>query len=265
MKERISILMAIYNCADTLEEAIDSLYNQTYNNFKLILCDDASTDNTYEVAKKYAEKYDNIILLQNENNLKLAASLNKCLEYADTEYIARMDGDDISLPTRLEKEIDFLDSHSEYAVVSCAMIYFDESGDWGQGTPVVTPDKYTFKKGTPHTHAPCMIRTDVIKEVGGYTDIPITLRVEDYHLWYKIYKAGYKGYNLSEPLYKMRDDREATNRRTFRNRYNVFIVKQQALKDFGISNAFFYAAPELLKFFIPNFIMERLRKSKMRQ
>ena len=265
MKPRISILMAIYNCAYTLPEAIDSLYAQTYKDFKLILCDDGSTDNTYKVAKAYAEKYDNIILLKNEKNMKLAASLNHCLEYADTEYVARMDGDDISLPTRFEKQIAFLDKHPEYAVVSTPMIYFDETGDWGWGKANPTPDKYTFRKGAPHTHAPSMTRTKVLKEVNGYTDTSRTVRVEDYFLWYKIYKAGYKGYNLQEHLYKMRDDRNAMARRTFRNRYNAFLIKNEVLKDLGIQNSLFYSLPSLLKGFIPTPLMKLLRKKRMKK
>ncbi|MBR1626436.1 MAG: glycosyltransferase family 2 protein, partial [Bacteroidales bacterium] len=122
---RITVIMGIYNCASTLVEALDSLYAQTYKNFKIVLCDDGSTDETYEVAKNYARNKDNIILIKNDKNLKLAATLNHCLKYADTEYVARMDGDDISLPERFEKEIEFLDSHQEYAIVSCPMIYFD--------------------------------------------------------------------------------------------------------------------------------------------
>src|SRR5690625_1922185 len=155
-KTRISVLKAIYNCADTLPEAIGSLYNQTYKNFKLILCDDGSTDNTYEIAKEYAEKHDNIILLKTEKNIKLAASLNRCLEYADTEYVARMDGDDISLPERFEKQIEFLDNHPGYALVSAPMILFDETGDWGRTYSTDKPTKESFKKGTPHPHAPSM-------------------------------------------------------------------------------------------------------------
>lgn len=145
-KSRITILMAIYNCAPTLAEAIDSLYAQTYQNFKLVLCDDGSTDETYNVAKEYADRYSIIILLKNEKNIKLAASLNRCLEFADTEYIARMDGDDISLPTRFEKEIEFLDNNPEYAVVSSPMIYFDESGDWGEGKAKSKPGLDALKK-----------------------------------------------------------------------------------------------------------------------
>lgn len=265
MKEyRITVLMAIYNCATTLEEAIDSLYAQTYQNFKLVLCDDASTDNTYEIAQRYVAKYDNIILIQNEKNMKLAYSLNRCLEYADTEYVARMDGDDISLPTRFEKQIKFLDVHPEYAVVSCPMIYFDESGDWGFGKFVEKPTIEIFKKGAPHTHAPSMTRTDALKAVDGYTDNKRTIRVEDYYLWYKIYKAGYKGYNLSEHLYKMRDDQNAMGRRTFKNRYNAFLIKNEVLKGLGFKNSWIYSLPSLLKGFVPFFIMKELRKYRMK-
>lgn len=263
MTPRISILMGIYNCADTLPEALNSLYSQTYTDFKLILCDDGSTDKTYSVAKEYAKKYDNIILIRNEKNIKLAATLNHCLKYADTEYVARMDGDDISLPTRFEKQINFLDTYPEYAVVSSAMIHFDESGDWGRGKAHPKPDINTFKIGAPHNHAPSMIRTAVIKEVQGYTDDRWTVRVEDYYLWYKIYKAGYRGYNIQEPLYKMRDDKNAMARRTFRTRYNGFIVKKRVMNDLGISNAFFYALPNLIKAFIPDFIIKRIRQKRM--
>ena len=108
---RISVLIGIYNCASTLVEALDSLYAQTFKDFKVILCEDGSTDNTYDVAEKYAQSHDNIILLRNEGNMGLNYTLNRCLEYADTEYVARMDGDDISLPHRLETEINFLDAH----------------------------------------------------------------------------------------------------------------------------------------------------------
>jgi glycosyltransferase EpsE len=267
MKQDVSItvLMAVYNCASTLEEAIDSLYAQTYKSFKLVLCDDASTDNTFEIAKSYADRYNNIILIRNEQNLKLASSLNRCLEYADTEYVARMDGDDISLPTRFEKQINFLDTHPEYAVVSCPMIYFDETGDWGYGKAIEKPSLDIFKKGTPHTHAPSMTRTEVMKEVEGYTVNKYLVRGQDYYLWYKIYKAGYKGYNLQEYLYKMRDDQNAMARRTFRVRWNGFIVKRKVMKDLGIYNATFYALPNLIKYFIPRFLMRVIRKNRMRK
>ena len=69
--------MGIYNCADTLDEAIESVLNQTYKNWELVMCDDCSTDNTYNIAKRYSDKYDNIVLLKNEKNMRLAYSLNR--------------------------------------------------------------------------------------------------------------------------------------------------------------------------------------------
>ena len=123
---RISVIMGIYNCADTLLEALESLEAQTYKRFKVILCDDGSKDNTLEIVKKWAETHLNYVVIQNEYNMKLSATLNHCLDYADTEYVARMDGDDLSMPFRFEKEINFLDEHPEFAFVSCPMIYFDE-------------------------------------------------------------------------------------------------------------------------------------------
>lgn len=261
MKERISVIMAFYNCEATLAEAIDSLYNQTYQGFKLILCDDASTDGSLKTAEEYARKHENIILIKNEENLKLAASLNLCLEYADTEFVARMDGDDISLPQRFEKQIDFLDNHPEFAVVSSPMIYFDDQGDWGKGKCEPEPDKKSFRFGVPHAHAPAMIRTKVIKEVGGYEVSDKTIRVEDYYLWYRIYKAGYKGYNLSEPLYKMRDNEAASGRRNFKTRINGFNARRDVLKKFEICCPTWYALPSLLKAFVPVRLQMFIRKS----
>ena len=139
--------MGIYNCAPTLVEALDSLYAQTYKDFKIILCEDGSSDNTYEVARQYADSHDNIVLIRNDKNMGLNYTLNRCLELVDTEYVARMDGDDISLPTRFEKEIDFLDKHPEYAFVSTPMIYFDENGIFKEGKAVAEPSIRNFING----------------------------------------------------------------------------------------------------------------------
>lgn len=216
MEIKVSIIMGIFNCVETLPEAIDSLLGQTFKKWELILCDDGSTDNTYSVAEEYALKYPNkIVLIRNSTNMGLNYTLNHCLKYAKGEYIARMDGDDLSLPMRLETEVKFLNEHPEYAIVSTPMIYFDEQGEWGKGTAIEIPQIKDFVFHTPfHCHAPCMIRREAYEAVGGYTVDRRLLRFEDCNLWYKLYAAGYRGYNLQEPLYKMRDDRNAYHRRT---------------------------------------------------
>lgn len=225
---RISIIMGIYNCASTLVEALDSLYNQTYQDFKVILCEDGSTDNTYQLAADYAANHDNIVLLRNDCNMGLNYTLNRCLEVADTEYVARMDGDDLSLPTRFEKEIYFLDEHPEYAIVSTPMIYFDEQGEFARGRGGFEPKKDALVYGPPFCHAPCMVRKEAYDAVNGYTVNPKLLRYEDYNLWMKMFSLGYRGYMLDECLYAMRDDRNAINRRTlkaaFRGIYAHYIA-----------------------------------------
>lgn len=236
MGPKISILMGIYNCASTLPEAIDSLLNQTCTDWELILCDDGSTDDTYAVAEGYRQRYPHKIkLLKNEQNMGLNMTLNNCLAVAQGEYIARMDGDDISLPERLQRELDFLEGHPEYAVVSCSMIYFDQDGDFRTGSSLsAKPEPAQLVHGTIHCHAPCMVRSQVMREVGGYSVDKKLLRVEDWHLWLKIYAAGHRGYNLDQPLYKMRDDRAAIGRRKFRYRLNEAHVSLLAVKTFRL-------------------------------
>ena len=231
MSVRVSIIMGIYNCAETLPEAIDSILLQTFSDWKLIMCDDGSVDDTYAVARSFVERYpEKMILIRNKKNKGLNYTLNRCFECADTEYIARMDGDDISLPERLEKEVKFLDEHNEYDIVSCPMIYFDDHGDFMSGQGNGEPDISSFCKGTPFCHAPCMVRREAYKAVNGYTEAANRLRVEDWDLWIRMYAKGYKGYNLNDLLYKMRDDRNAYNRRKFKYRINEMKVSASAIK-----------------------------------
>lgn len=263
LSPRITVLMAIYNCAPTLVEALDSLMTQTYQRFKVVLCDDCSTDNTYEVAKQYVEKYpDKFILIRNDKNSRLPFSLNRCLGYADTEYVARMDGDDISKPERFAKEIDFLDCHPEYAVVSTAMDYFDENGVFKTGKPIEKPSRKDFIGTTPHAHAPAMMRTDVMKEVGGYTVERWTRRGQDVHLWAKIYSRGYKGFNLKEPLYMMRDDASARKRRTLKE--SIQSVKRSIiiynLLDISIVKNLFSIIRPIIVCSLPSFLYNYLHK-----
>ena len=121
----ISIIMGIYNCENFLRESIDSILNQTYTNWELIMCDDGSSDNTYMIAKEYEKNFpDKILVIKNEKNMGLNYTLNNCLSKAKGKYIARQDGDDISERNRFEKEIEFLESHPQYSIVSCNMFYF---------------------------------------------------------------------------------------------------------------------------------------------
>lgn len=255
--------MGIYNCAPTLQEALDSLYAQTYQDFEIILCDDGSKDNTHQIAYENQQKHPNIVLLKNPHNMGLNQTLNNCLAVAKGEYCARMDGDDVCDPTRFEKQMKFLDEHPELSFCSCPMYMFDKGGKWGRTYNMQFPSKEQVLKYSPcFTHAAVMIKTSVYREVGGYTISDYLLRVEDCHLWFKIYAAGYKGGNLQEPLYGMRDDRDATaRRRIWKQRRNAIYVMYQGYKMFNMPwfsypRLYVRCALEVAKYLMPQKMYE---------
>lgn len=217
---KISVLMGIHNCAPTLREAVSCVQAQTYTDWELIMCDDGSCDDTYEVAQKLASEDTRIIVLKNGENMGLAATLNHCLSIARGEYVARMDGDDICPNDRFEAEINFLEQHPEYSLVSGWMECYDNEGVYGLIQYRETPDFQSFISGPKFCHAASMMRKSVLEQLGGYSTIKETERVEDYDLWVRLYAAGYKGYNLQQVVYSMRDDRNAYRRRKFQYRIN---------------------------------------------
>lgn len=272
-QRKVSVIMGIYNCASTLAEAIDSLLAQTFTDWELIMCDDGSTDDTVAIAKSYVRRFDNILLIHNEHNMGLPATLNHCLEFAESEYIARMDGDDISMPERFEKEVNFLDSNPDYALVSCSMICFDEKGDWGVQGHKEKPQKKDFAYESPFCHAPCMMRRKVLNEIGNYTVREQLKRGQDYFLWHKFYCAGYKGYNLQEPLYKMRDDQDAANRRgtnlplikRVKGRYGRAILQMEIMHDLGLPRYYdLLALRPILVAMLPNSLYNMFHRLKIR-
>lgn len=220
---KISVIMGIYNCANTLPDAIDSIVNQTYTNWELIMCDDCSSDNTYEVAKKYLDKYpDKVILIKNEVNSKLAYTLNHCLEYATGKYIARMDGDDKCLPDRFEKQIKYLQNHLDIQLVGTAMQQFNEKGNLNLVICSEHTDKWTLSKKMPFNHATIMTYKWVYDSLNGYVVAERTNRGQDYDLWFRFFAKGYIGDNIQEPLYLVREDSNAFKRRTFKVRWSTW-------------------------------------------
>lgn len=255
--------MGIYNCESTLTEALDSLYNQTYKDFKIVLCDDGSTDSTFDVAANYAKNHDNIVLIRNEKNRGLNFTLNRCLELADTELIARMDGDDISMPDRFEVEVLFLDQHPEYAVVSTPCTYFDQDGVFREAHGKGEVKKEHFLRRSPVSHAPCMARTEAFKAVGGYTVDDRLLRVEDYHLWFKLFAAGFRLYQMPQSKYLMRDNRDAVRRRNWKNRRNEFYVKHIGYRMIGLPWYYqIYALEPIILYLLPPSLYKYLHKRK---
>ena len=263
-KPMISVLMGVYNCATTVEEAVQSIVAQTVTDWELIICDDGSADNTYEVVQALAQREKRIVLIQNERNMGLAPTLNNCLRVARGKYTARMDGDDICAPDRFEKEMAVLESDPEMAVVSCNMISFDDGGAYGVSIFPKNPTREDFMRQTPFCHAGCMMRREVLQALDGYNVSEDVRRIEDVDLWFRLYKAGYRGCNIQENLYSMRDDRQAIRRRKFKFRINSLRLKYRMYRDFELPVRYLpHVAVPVIKGLLPPFLYSYLRKRKL--
>lgn len=216
----VSVIMGIYNCEGTLVKSIESIINQTYKDWELILCDDGSTDNTYKIAKSFTTKYSNIVLLRNTSNKGLAYSLNRCLDVAKGKYIARMDADDLAMPNRFEKQVNFLNANPKYDVVGSSVILYDEKGDRAVRKAIEYPDKYTLLKTVPFMHPTIMMRREVYDALNGYTVSKRTFRGQDTDLWFRFYEKGFKGYNIQIPLLKYHEGLFDYKKRSFIVRWN---------------------------------------------
>lgn len=264
---KVSVIMATYNCENTLHKAIDSILAQTYEDWEFVICDDKSTDNTYQILLQYQQRYPNkFVVIQNEVNSKLPFSLNHCLQYASGEYIARMDGDDISMPQRLQKQVEYLEQHPECAVIGTSMIRFDENGEYaefGIYEAVKNPNKYTLMSQVPFCHATIMMRKVVYDALEGYTVSKRTERGQDVDLWFRFYALGYSGENLIEPLYKVCEDRAAIKRRKFK--YQIYAT-QTRIRGFRMLNypihRYYLAVTPILSYFVPRKIKLLIRGQK---
>ncbi len=262
-KGKISIIMGIYNCSKTLPEAIDSIIAQTYENWELIMCDDASTDDTYKIAEEYKNKYpEKIILIRNKENSKLAFSLNHCLKYASGEYVARMDGDDRSVPERFEKQVAFLKEHPEVHLVGTAMQRFNENGLHNVDYPPQNVDRYTLRNKIPFNHATILTYKYVYDELGGYTVAKRTVRGQDSDLWFRFFYKNFVGVNMQEPLYLVREDEGAIRRRTIKVRLSTFQTTKMGYKLLGYPKWWIVEkfVVMVIKCLTPYFIVDKYRE-----
>ncbi len=122
----VSVTMPVYNAEKYIKQAIDSILNQTYTNFELVIVNDGSTDRSKEIILSYLDN--RILYIENESNIGIAKTRNKCIQHASGKYIAVLDNDDIALPLRLEKQVEFLESDSSYGLCGCFYEIIDGDG-----------------------------------------------------------------------------------------------------------------------------------------
>jgi len=202
----ISVVMGVYNGASYLHKGIDSILNQTFRDWELIICDDGSTDQTWKELQAYAQKDRRIRILRNETNQGLAYSLNKAIAHAQSNILARQDADDTSEPNRFEVQYAFVKEHPEYAIVGTSWNNIDENGDIWVTHPLEKPVAKNLIWDGGFMHPSWMMRKDRLEKVGFYTVSENTRRDQDYHLVMKLYGAGMKMCNMREVLYNYTND-----------------------------------------------------------
>lgn len=199
-KPLVSVVMCTYNTEKYIAEAIASILNQTYKNLEFIIWDDGSTDGTKAIVESF--KDERIRYFYHENT-GLGMALRMACEKATGKYIARMDSDDVSLPCRLEKEIDFLETNPDYVLVSSAVRYIDEKGlELGRTFPCTKNDllKKSLKESSRIVHPMVMMTSFAYRKAGGYIGIKA---FEDQLFWGRLANHG-KFANLTEVLGKYR-------------------------------------------------------------
>lgn len=202
----ISVIMSVYRePIPWLEEAIESILHQTYSDFEyIIVIDDPSNTEILDCVGKFAAQDIRIRMVPNAVNKGLAKSLNRGLSLAKGTYIARMDGDDISLPERFEKQLAFMEANPGIALCGTQIIRINESG---QAVSMGDyPSDPTLLKRLVHTrsiatHPSYFGRKEVFDELGGYRPFPAA---QDYDFLYRLIDAGHLVSNLPERLFKFR-------------------------------------------------------------
>ena len=202
----ISVLMPVYNAERYLQESIESILNQTYTDFEFIIINDGSTDKSKKIILSYEDP--RVLYIENPVNQGYLFSLNKGIDIAKGKYIARMDADDLSMPGRFEKQINFLESHNDIVLVGSSATIINESNQEKKVTNVLLSSDLIFAQlffENPFFHSSVMGRAGVFREFKYDFNYYLA---EDYYLWSQI-AMKYKLANLSEPLIKYRVHNES--------------------------------------------------------
>ncbi|MHB8171618.1 MAG: glycosyltransferase family 2 protein, partial [Thermincolia bacterium] len=199
----VSVILPVFNGAAYLEEAMESILSQTYEKFEFIIINDGSTDNTASIIKKFN---DSRIRAYHQKNQGLANTLNRAVKLAAGEYLARQDSDDISLPQRFEKQVEFLESHLEYGMVGTWAEIWQENRKTNRTHKHPTDSavlRFDLLFDNPFVHSSVMIRRNVFEKVGFYSAEKVR-QPEDYELWSRVARE-FEVANIPEILHIYRE------------------------------------------------------------
>ena len=260
MKPEISVIMSVYNGETYLAEAVESVINQTFANFELVVINDCSNDSTGDILAELSAKDSRIKVHTNEVNLRLPASLNKAISLCRGKYIARMDAADICLPDRLAKQYKFMEENPDVALSSCRFMTM-KNGVYASGGAGGRCDSDALRAmllvANPILHPGVIAKAEVMKQMRYDESLTCT---EDLELWTRMAMAGLKMQLLPEclMLYRLHDKqitsttlkRQHTEVLKIQDKYYQSLLEKMddSMKDFYISGIYFREQPNIVKF-----------------
>lgn len=250
----VSVIMSVYNGEPFLHKSIDSILDQTFTNFELIIIDDASTDCTPAILDNCNDT--RMVRLTNSQNVGLTRSLNRGLAIAKGDFIARHDADDISYPDRFQHQVAMMLEQPSLAVVGTSYHYIDRHGKILR-TVILEAEDSKIRKLLPHQnlfcHGSVMLRRDVLEKVGGYHEgFPVT---QDYDLWLRLSEHCQLA-NLASPLYQFRFDGETISRK----KANLQLAYDRLARELAIQRRTFGVEDEIPDDVLNTFPVEPIRQ-----
>lgn len=233
-----TILMPVRNAGQTIAQTLESIAAQTLHDYELIVVDDHSSDNALAIVGDYARSDKRIQTVRNPGS-GIVDALNYGLEHARSDFVARMDADDIMLPMRLERQVDYLQQHPETGVIGCQVQLFCADGvaagyrhyqNWLNASLDHAEIQNQMFFESPLAHPSVMFRRAAVLAVGGYREGEFP---EDYDLWFRLNAAGTRFQKLPEVLLRWRDSAARTSRRDSRYSETAFahLRNQYLLRD----------------------------------
>jgi glycosyltransferase involved in cell wall biosynthesis len=225
---KVSVIMSVYNGEKYLQEAVDSILNQTFTDFEFIIINDGSKDKTKEILESYSDPR---IRLFHQKNIGLTKSLNRGLKHATGEYIARMDADDISMKNRFKKQVDFLNKNSNIGLIGTWASLIDNDGkNFHNWTLPLEHNSILdrLSESNSFMHGSVMFRKHCVDVVGGYRQE--FKYCQDYDLWIRIIEK-YNAANIGEFLYKLRRANNSISREKISHQLYFHILTQELAKE----------------------------------
>ncbi len=217
----VSVLLSTYNSEESIGESIDSLLSQTYKNLEILISDDGSTDSTKEICKKFQLKDERILFSSNKKNIGLTKSLNNLAQKASGSLIARHDADDISLPYRIEEQIEFMKKKKLDAVTTRSLV--KQNNKKRPGISFYIPDKLLINRKNPFIHGTLIIKKNVFQEIGYYDER--FYYAQDYKLFYDLLNKGYKVKTLNKALYILNTENNISSENLEKQNYYADCVR----------------------------------------